>query len=108
LEQDITNKALRQQMEWEMTMLDKADLIIFYLHPHTISPVSLMELGRYSQSGKVIVCCLEEHHRRGNVQFLCRKDAVLLLDDFDELVKTALTKVEEILERRNSPTKKHI
>ncbi|KAF2785741.1 hypothetical protein K505DRAFT_224039, partial [Melanomma pulvis-pyrius CBS 109.77] len=86
LEQDIKNKALLHQMHWEMTNLNKADLIILYLHPNTISPVSLMELGRYSQSRKIIVCCPEGYHRRGNVQYLCEKDNVLLLDDFDELV----------------------
>lgn len=59
-----------------------------------------MELGRYSQSRKVIVCCLEGYCRRGNVQCLCRQDNLLLLDDFDELVKMALMKAEEILERR--------
>ncbi|KAF2259106.1 hypothetical protein CC78DRAFT_592910 [Lojkania enalia] len=58
-------------LAWEMTNLDKADLIILYLHPNTISPVTLMELGRYSQSGKIIVCCPEGYHRRGNVQYLC-------------------------------------
>jgi hypothetical protein len=39
--------------------------------------------------------------RNGNVQYLCEKDNVLLLDDFDELVKTAIVKVEEILKRKN-------
>ena len=89
-------------MDWEMTNLDEADLIILYLHPNTISPVSLMELGRYSQSGKIIVCCPEGYHRRGNVQYLCKKDNVLLLGDFDEFVKTAIVKVEEILKRKDS------
>lgn len=102
LEQDIKNKALLHQIDWEMKNLDNADLIIIYLHPNTISPVSLMELGRYSQSGKLIVCCPEGYHRRGNVQYLCKKDNVLLLDDFDELVETTIVKVEEILARKDS------
>jgi hypothetical protein len=105
LEQDIKNKALLHQIHWEMTNLDRADLIILYLHPNTISPVSLMELGRYSQSGKVIVCCPEGYHRRGNVQYLCEKDNVLLLDDFDELVETAIVNVEEISKRKNPSLK---
>lgn len=99
--QDIKDKNLHHQMDWEMTNLDKADLIILYLHPNTISPVSLMELGRYSQSGKLIVCCPEGYHRRGNVQYMCRKDNVLLLDDFDELVKTTIVKLEEIVKRKS-------
>ncbi|KAK7177649.1 hypothetical protein PSPO01_16301 [Paraphaeosphaeria sporulosa] len=101
LEQNIKNEALRHQIHWEMTNLDQADLIIFYFHPNTISAVTLMELGRYSQSGKIIVCCPEGYHRRGNVQYLCGKDNVLLLDDFDELVNIVIAKVEEILKRKN-------
>ncbi|KAF2174781.1 hypothetical protein K469DRAFT_704389, partial [Zopfia rhizophila CBS 207.26] len=100
-EQDIKDKNLLHQMDWEMTNLDKVDLIILYFHPNTISPVSLMELGRYSQSGKLIVCCPEGYHRRGNVQYLCRKDKVPLLEDFDELVKKATVKLEEIVKRKN-------
>jgi len=34
-------------MDWEMTNLNKANLIILYLYPNTISPVSLIELSRY-------------------------------------------------------------
>ena len=56
-EQDIKDQNLHHQMDWEMTNLDEVDLIILYLHPGTISPVSLLELGRYSQSGRLIICC---------------------------------------------------
>ncbi|KAF1964423.1 hypothetical protein BU23DRAFT_492674, partial [Bimuria novae-zelandiae CBS 107.79] len=55
----------------EMTNLNQVDLIILYLHPGTISPVSLLELGRYSQSRRLIVCCPPGYHRRRNVQYLC-------------------------------------
>ncbi|KAF2650681.1 hypothetical protein K491DRAFT_697070 [Lophiostoma macrostomum CBS 122681] len=98
--QDIKDKNLHHQMDWEMTNLDEADLIILYLHPGTISPISLLELGRFSRSGKLIVCCPEGYHRRGNVQYICKKDDVLLLEDFDELVQTAIAKLEEIFGKR--------
>lgn len=99
-EQDIKDQNLHHQMDWEMTNLNEVDLIILYLHPGTISPVSLLELGRYSQSGRLIVCCPGGYHRRGNVQYICQKDNVPLLDDFDELVKTAIVKLEEIIMKR--------
>ena len=84
-----------------MTNLDKADLIILYLYPDTISPISLIELGCYSQLGKFIVYCPEGYYWHGNVQYLCRKDNVLLLDDFNKLVKIAIAKLEEIIKRKN-------
>ena len=84
-------------MDWEITNLDKVDLIILYLHPGTISPVSLLELGCYSQSGRLIVCCPPEYHRRGNVQYVCQKYNVPLFDNFDKLVKAAIAKLEDIM-----------
>jgi hypothetical protein len=56
-------------------------------------------LGNDEPCGKLIVCCPEGYHRRGNVQYICRKDNVLLLDDFDELVKTAIVKLEGLMKR---------
>jgi hypothetical protein len=73
-----------------------------YSHPNTISPISLLELGRYSQSRKLIVCCPEGYHRRGNIQYLCRKDDIQLLEDFDELVKMTIMELEEIVQRKLS------
>jgi hypothetical protein len=35
-------------MDWEITNLNKADLIILYLYLNTISPILLLKLGRYS------------------------------------------------------------
>lgn len=94
--QDIKDRNLRHQMDWEMMNLDKSDLIILYLHPNTISPVSLLELGCYSRSGKLIVCCPEGYHRRGNVQYTCQKYDITLLDDFDDLVRTSIGKLQEL------------
>jgi hypothetical protein len=36
---------------------------------------------------------------KGNVQYVCEK-YVLLLDDFDALVRTTIAKVKEIIERK--------
>jgi hypothetical protein len=58
--QDFKDENLRHQIDWEMTNIDKVDLINIYLHPGTISPVSLLELGLYAQSGKHFVCCRED------------------------------------------------
>ncbi|KAF9733821.1 hypothetical protein PMIN01_08230 [Paraphaeosphaeria minitans] len=89
-------------MDWEMTHLDEVDLIMLYLHPGTISPVSLLELGRYSRSGRLIVCCPKGYHRRGNVQYLFRKDSVPLFEEFDKFVKARNKRLEDIT-RENLP-----
>jgi hypothetical protein len=45
-----------------------------------------MELGLYANSGKVIVCCPDGFWRKGNVEIVCRRHNVTLVNSFDELV----------------------
>src|ERR1700761_2759886 len=41
--QTYKNPHFAQQVRWELNALDKADYIIMYLDPNTISPISLLE-----------------------------------------------------------------
>ena len=54
-EQSKENPEFRQQVEWELNALAQSDHIILYLDPSTKSPVSLLEMGLYAQSGKLSV-----------------------------------------------------
>jgi hypothetical protein len=48
------NANFSQQVRWELNALDKADYIIMYLDPNTISPISLLELGLLSHCRKMM------------------------------------------------------
>ena len=61
----------QKQVLWELDYLDKADLIVMYFDPSTKSPISLLELGLYAQSRKLIVCCPDGFWRKGNVMITC-------------------------------------
>ncbi|KAF1963460.1 hypothetical protein CC80DRAFT_396781, partial [Byssothecium circinans] len=50
---------------------------------------------------KLIIYCLKGYYQRRNVQYLCQKDNILLLNNFDELVKTAIAKLKKIVKRKN-------
>ena len=63
----------REQVEWELRALSKSDFIILYLDPNTRSPISLLEMGLYAQSGKLLVVCPEGFWRKGNVDIVCEK-----------------------------------
>ena len=84
-EQTIENQNFREQVEWELDGLDMADLIVMYLQPETISPVSLLELGAHLNSGRVVVLCPEGYFRKGNVDITCKRYGVPTVADFDEL-----------------------
>jgi len=86
LEQNKDNKRFREQVEWELNALDKADLIMFYFDPKSKSPVSLLELGLYAQSGKVICCCPKGYWRKGNVDIVCERYNIKCYADLDEMI----------------------
>jgi hypothetical protein len=85
--QTISNKKFKQQVEWEFSGLEKSDCIIMYFSPETKSPISLLELGLFSRSHKIICCCPKKFWRRGNVEFICKKFKIPLLDNLEGLTK---------------------
>ena len=90
--QDFENPQFAQQVNWELNALDNADFIIMYFAPDTISPISLYEFGRYSESGKMVVICPSGYWRKGNIEIGCFKDGIPLFDDFDGFKKYFVNK----------------
>ena len=84
--QTIKNKKFKEQVEWEFSGLDKSDYIVMYFSPETKSPISLLELGLFSRSHKIICCCPKTFWRRGNVEFICKKFRIPLIDSFPKLI----------------------
>ena len=93
--EDISFPKFKEQVKWEMDYAKVADVIVFYFAPGALTPVTLLELGMYAGTGKAIVCCPQGFYKRGNVQIVClRYDIELLetLDDLNKRVRTALVK----------------
>ena len=72
-EQDISNKKFREQVEWELRAMEHADKILMYFDPKTKSPISLLELGLFAHTGKLVVVCPKGFWRKGNVDIVCKK-----------------------------------
>jgi hypothetical protein len=85
-EQNYENPQFYQQVNWELNALDKCNSIIMYLVPGTKSPISLLELGLYANSGKISVACPEGFWRRGNVEITCEKYSIPFFDSLEELL----------------------
>lgn len=84
-----------EQVEWELNALDKAQIIFMYLEPGTLSPISLLELGLFCDSGKLIVCCPEDFWRKGNVDITCNIYKVPCYDTFEEALLALKQEIEE-------------
>lgn len=86
-EQSIDNRQFRTQVEWELTHMDKADIILMYLDPETKSPISLMELGIHCTSDKLVVCCPEGFWRKGNVDVVCKWNKIDMVPSISALIE---------------------
>jgi hypothetical protein len=69
-----------------LNALDKADIIILYLLPDSKSPISLLELGLYANSGKLLVCCPNLFLRKGNVDIVCERFNVPVYENIEKLL----------------------
>jgi len=84
--QSIDEPRFREQVEWELDGLERSDVIAMWFVPETKSPITLLELGLFARSGKLLVGCPEGFWRKGNIEVVCRKFGVPLLDDWEMFV----------------------
>lgn len=74
------------QVVWELSALEKADLICFFFDVNTISPVSMMELRLWARSRKVVVCCDSRFWRSADIHLVCGRYNVPCVECFDDLM----------------------
>lgn len=84
--QDINNPQFKEQVEWELSSQENADLIIMYFDPETKSPITLLELGLFHDKS-LIVCCPCGYWRKGNVDIVCKTYNIPQVESIDELIK---------------------
>jgi predicted SnoaL-like aldol condensation-catalyzing enzyme len=93
-EQSVENDYFRGQVIWELEALEHADAILMYFDPDTRSPITLLELGLYARSGKLLVVCPEGYWRRGNVDVVCRHYDIESFQRLEEAVDIFRDSVE--------------
>ncbi|KAJ4994362.1 hypothetical protein SVAN01_00191 [Stagonosporopsis vannaccii] len=86
--EDVSDARFKEQVEWEMDHAKIADVIAFYFKPGTPTPITLLELGMYAGTGKAVVCCPKGFYKRGNVQIVCQRYGIELLESLAELQET--------------------
>lgn len=79
--QSIENPQFREQVEWELKGLERADAILVYFTKGSKAPITLLELGLIAQRPKVLVFCASDFWRRSNVEVVCAHHEIPLHDD---------------------------
>ena len=84
--QTITNPPFRGQVEWELEAQTRATMIAMYFEPSTQSPITLLELGLFANSDKLIVCCPDGFWRKGNVEIVCQRYQIPMVATLNDLI----------------------
>lgn len=92
-EQTIDNPLFYEQVEWELTAQQQADIIAMYFATNTLAPISLLELGLFATSQKLVVCCPSPYWRKGNVDIVCKKYNIPTVNNLEELISFLINKL---------------
>lgn len=86
----------RTQVDWELERQTSADLVVLYFVAGQAAPVSLLELG-LALGGKkrVLVGCEKGYKQRGNVQAVCDRYGVSLMENLEGLVEVVVAAARE-------------
>jgi hypothetical protein len=87
--QSLDNPNFDQQVTWEVDHMEASDIVLFYFHPQTKAPVTLLELGllapQHAHGKTVIVVCPDGFWRKGNVDFVCRRFGLVVLPSVEAI-----------------------
>ena len=81
-----SKEEMENQIKWEQDYLDKADIIVMVLLDDSKSPISLLELGLYAKSCKLVVFCTPNFYRWDNIRLTCEKYNIELIQDLNPLI----------------------
>ena len=69
-------------------------MIALYLYPGTISLISLIELGLFIKTKKIVICYPDGFYRKGNVQVIYNKYNIKLVKTLNKLVEEVKDKIK--------------
>jgi hypothetical protein len=84
--QSIKDPHFNQQVNWEMDYLEKVDYRVFYFAKNTISPITLMELGKFGNTYNTFVYWDPAYHRAGNLEIFCHRGNIVVCSDMDDMI----------------------
>lgn len=94
---DDKGEQFNEQVNWELNALEQSDVILMNFCKDTKSPISLLELGLFADSRKMIVVCPQEFWRSGNVAVVCARFNIPLFRTLDEGIFAVKSKIKQKL-----------
>lgn len=76
--------------------MEAADVVAVYFNPKSPAPITLMELGLFARGKKMVVACPEGYVKRGNVQIVCRRFGIEVVDNVEQLADRVVKLLGEL------------
>jgi hypothetical protein len=95
--EDFSDSRWAEQVQWELELQDKADVVIVFFHKATQAPISLLELGLCVRSGKAIVYAQDGYSKRGNVEAVCRRYGAKFVNSEEDLKDAVLERLKQLV-----------
>jgi hypothetical protein len=87
---ELNESEMESHIQWELEAMSMADKIVLNFLPDSLSPISLVELGLYVQSEKLVVVCPKEFYQSNYVYVLCEKYNTPAYPNIDEALNRLL------------------
>lgn len=77
-------------IEWEIDHISIANVIPFYL---STDSSSLLTLGLFAKTDRLIVCCEQSHPQKRNIDLLCQREDIHQVDSLDLLIEATIKRI---------------
>ncbi len=84
--QSIKDPQFFQQVTWELEYLEKAWARVFYFAGDTLSPISLLELGKFGAHPNTFILWDKDYKRAGNLEIFCHRYNLEVAPDMDSII----------------------
>jgi hypothetical protein len=89
-----------EQTKWELDGMENADVMVAYFGENAKAPISLLELGLFARSGKVVVGCPKGYWKSGNVRMVCERFELKCVESVEELGIEVMRMLEDLKEKK--------
>jgi hypothetical protein len=94
--QSIEEPQFREQVEWELDGLERADLVAMWFAPDTVAPITLLELGLSARGDRLVVGCPDGFWRKGNIEVVCARFGIPLTKDWAAFVAVVCARLAAV------------
>ncbi|SEC82566.1 Nucleoside 2-deoxyribosyltransferase like [Tenacibaculum sp. MAR_2009_124] len=80
----LNTSQMEKHINWELEGLELSDIIFMNLLPESKSPISMVELGLYAKSNKLIICCPEIFYQYRYIKTIAKKYNAALFTELEK------------------------